>query len=463
MAWPAASFAQDSVERSARAESELQRLMADLKSEDPEARLSAIRLLGQYREGRAEAGLMERLRVDTPDQRLAAALALGRIRSRGFLDEFDAEGQDTPTPRLRQTMVLALAEYPDADAMPRWINALRDEAVGVREAAFAQLQSRSGLRLGYRPGDSDILRRRGVERWAAWWREAKDKPRAAWWQGLADLDNNEICTVCAKITRENAIKAIPTLVDWLRHDSPAVRAAAQSSLRAMTLRDFGFLPDADEIERRPALAAWQLWVKETKYDDPAALLLSGLEDDAPVNRRSAIERMAATGDAKFTPVLVGSLMDAGEEVRRAASDALFALAGRRFGFDAAAPEADRAACVAAWRAWLRDSIDKPRTEIIIGALSGGEDEVRERALQDLNACDPYLAVDNAIERLLDPAWRVRRRAIEILRGRFGMDFDYRAELPDEAGERRDAIRAMTEAKRAWERWWRLNRDRHTFK
>jgi hypothetical protein len=52
---------------------------------------------------------------------------------------------------------------------------------------------------------------------------------------------------------------VDDLLRLLEDDDPAVRLAADHSLKKISGKDFGFVPYDDEVKRRPAVAAWREW------------------------------------------------------------------------------------------------------------------------------------------------------------------------------------------------------------
>ena len=56
-------------------------------------------------------------------------------------------------------------------------------------------------------------------------------------------------------------RAIPRLVQDLDDNDPAVRFAAINALRRITGEDFGYRYYDSAYDRRPAVARWQLWLK----------------------------------------------------------------------------------------------------------------------------------------------------------------------------------------------------------
>jgi hypothetical protein len=74
-----------------------------------------------------------------------------------------------------------------------------------------------------------------------------------------------------------------------------------------------------------------------------------LEDEDPTVRALAALVVGRTGSKTCVPLLVPLLEDADVEVREEAIEALYTLTGDDLGFEAEAPEDERAAAVARWR------------------------------------------------------------------------------------------------------------------
>ncbi|MFC1586838.1 HEAT repeat domain-containing protein [Planctomycetota bacterium] len=448
-----------SAQRSEQAELVLKRLIDDLDSDDLEVRLSAIKFLGQYREERAVEGLLRHLTEDEPDLQVAAAEALGKISSPKFI-EFLYQSKLEFSPRLRQAVALALENYPVDTAIPLLIELLDDPAEGVREAAIKIMKSRTALTFGLRAGDSPIARARALERWRTWWQQAEGlEAGQRWVPALPLLDASGKLRVIGHIKKNKSLAAVPLLVGLLEDGSKVVRQQADRVLQSLVWRDFGFKdtypPGTSTYDNIP-LAQWRLWLKRTKYEEPEAICLSALDDAKAKYRIQGINGLGGTGKMKYASVLVEMLDDDCEPVRRAAHQALFQLTGRKLDYNSRVEGEPRNAMITRWRQWLSDSVDKGRLEIIIDALGARDAQVCARALVDLNNLNPRVAVDHAIKRLLDPAYAVRKQAVNVLKQHFDLDFGYSPELPGgAAGARR--------AKLKWEQWWRFNRQRHKFK
>lgn len=57
---------------------------------------------------------------------------------------------------------------------------------------------------------------------------------------------------------------IPTMVEDLQSDDPAIRFYAIQGLRRLTHDDFGYHYYASDEDRAPALLLWQKWLKQQK-------------------------------------------------------------------------------------------------------------------------------------------------------------------------------------------------------
>ena len=76
-----------------------------------------------------------------------------------------------------------------------------------------------------------------------------------------------------------------------------------------------------------------------------------LRDPGAARRLSAISTVERTGDRKEIPTLIEMLDDDDDAVRMAAGAALRGLTGHDTGYRAFAPQAERRAQIATWRAW----------------------------------------------------------------------------------------------------------------
>jgi len=119
--------------------------------------------------------LLGLLQDPTPSVGLAVVEALGRLGG----EDAGARLVDLieNAPNLRQAAAEAFAYIPRARDVPVGdvIDLLDDDRLPVREAAIVALKrlSRNKDSLGFDPGANAASRKRGVERWRAWWKARK--------------------------------------------------------------------------------------------------------------------------------------------------------------------------------------------------------------------------------------------------------------------------------------------------
>src|SRR6266513_6414462 len=65
-----------------------------------------------------------------------------------------------------------------------------------------------------------------------------------------------------KAVREHDLKVVRQLVKDLDSDDPAVRLFAIQALEKLTGQRYGYEYYADEVQRKPALSAWQQWLAQ---------------------------------------------------------------------------------------------------------------------------------------------------------------------------------------------------------
>jgi hypothetical protein len=82
----------------------------------------------------------------------------------------------SPLPQERFQAVLWLAGHGSEKVLPRLIEALMDEDVSVRWAAFEGLKDRTGETMGYRPEDLEGPRTEAAGRWKEWWGQSHGGP-----------------------------------------------------------------------------------------------------------------------------------------------------------------------------------------------------------------------------------------------------------------------------------------------
>jgi hypothetical protein len=71
-----------------------------------------------------------------------------------------------------------------------------------------------------------------------------------------------------KAVRERDMKVVRQLVKDLDSDDGAVRLFAIEALQKLTGQRYGYDYYADEVQRRPALSAWQQWLAQQEGKGP---------------------------------------------------------------------------------------------------------------------------------------------------------------------------------------------------
>ena len=71
-----------------------------------------------------------------------------------------------------------------------------------------------------------------------------------------------------KAVREHDLKVVRQLVKDLDSDDPAVRLFAIHALHELTGQRYGYDYFADEVQRRPALDRWKLWLAQQEGTAP---------------------------------------------------------------------------------------------------------------------------------------------------------------------------------------------------
>lgn len=122
------------------------------------------------------------------------------------------------------------------------------------------------------------------------------------------------------------------------------------------------LPDRDTSLRPAAAAARITWVLcglgvlcVTGWLMPGCTpdLPTGFDSLDPHERAEAIVRSAEAGDSSAVPKLIELLDSDDPGIRLLAIQALERMTGQRFGYDYAAPEAQRRESVARWVEWQK--------------------------------------------------------------------------------------------------------------
>jgi len=168
--------------------------------------------------------------------------------------------------------------------------------------------------------------------------DALSRVRAAEQRGDAGVD--ELAAVIASSTTPGPVELAAAAL--ARLDTERSRAAALAAVRAAIA--------AKDDEKAQALltglAPGSPWTLPREVAD----LITTSPD--PLVRALAADAAGALQCEESVGALVGALADKEASVREAAIDALFLLTGERMGFDAGAPESERAAALATWRGFL---------------------------------------------------------------------------------------------------------------
>jgi HEAT repeat protein len=174
-----------------------------------------------------------------------------------------------------------------------------------------------------------------------------------------------------------------------------------------------------------------------------ALALSLADEDARV-RAAAAEALGVLGDDAATPALLGSMGDEDDGVRMAALRALGALGDPRAAaaLRQVARQTDPAAAVFALEALgrLRASDDAAADDALFAESLGRSDpELVKAAVRALAARGGAAATAGLVKALEHARWDVRRLAAQALAGRAGDDERARAALEARAGSEPDPL------------------------
>jgi len=72
-----------------------------------------------------------------------------------------------------------------------------------------------------------------------------------------------------KAVREHDLKVVRQLVKDLDSDDPAVRLFSIHALQQLTGQRYGYDYFADELQRKPALSRWQVWLAQQEGTAPS--------------------------------------------------------------------------------------------------------------------------------------------------------------------------------------------------
>jgi hypothetical protein len=85
---------------------------------------------------------------------------------------------------------------------------------------------------------------------------------------VANPDPSGKIPAMKKAVREHDMKVVRQLVKDLDSDDPAVRLFAIQALEKLTGQRYGYDYYSDEVQRKPALGAWQQWLAQQEGTAP---------------------------------------------------------------------------------------------------------------------------------------------------------------------------------------------------
>ena len=340
-------------------------LLEGLNDTDVEVRKAAAGALGELGEVRAITLLMQSALFDADaDVRKSAAESLGKLDSHGVVRLLGERLTDRDS-AVRILVAQALGNLGDLTAIdPLLRAALYDEDAGVRQAAALALGSLKHSRA------LDLI--------------------------VDELTNDDPRVRAAAAEALGHLGDLPHLVRWL-----------QTMLFGSALYDF------DVGVRRAAVGA----LSRLDHAEAMTMLLEALRSDSWSTRIAAAEALGFLGDhGALTPLLEMALFDEQQAARRAAVDALRAIAptkaleGLQDALDNASASVRKAAIEAL--SYLGDpSAAASMLEIL---LYDDFPDVRQAAADALRALDPAQALARLLKFLGDDSPSVRQAASRAL-------------------------------------------------
>lgn len=296
--------------------------LKQLKSKSARARLSGLEKLGQEGDAGLVGSVIPLLGDPESFVRVAAADALGRIRSEEAISALAANLPKDPEPEPRRAMAKAMQSIGSKKAVPALVEALGDPSGEVGWQAAQALKS-----LSWEPGNDTEH--------AAWHLAVSHFDialsfGAAAVEPLIKLAHGTSFHRCIRAVEALAIvggaQVVKPLLEVLGHSDFTVRSAAATAL--------GQLGDARAIDplvqllndphHQVCLAAC---LSLSKVGDQRAVepLIRVVNHAAPDVRAAAVEALGKLRDARAVQPLVGLLQDAETDVRETAAAALGAI------------------------------------------------------------------------------------------------------------------------------------------
>ena len=269
-------------------EARIERMIATLQSEAPEARQRAAWALGEQESPKAVGVLIESLKDTDAGVRSMAAWALGEIKDRRAVVPLIAALPDADL-YAREMVVRALGELEDGQAVEALVPVVEAEAVGLRVAAAWALGEIKGSKavaaLAY------MLKH-----------EQEVAPRQAAVNALQAVSSPG---------------AIQMLIAALYDEHPAVRQTAVRALTGLRVRQ-AIDPLIVTLQHDPVVAVRQLAARalgEFHNADAVYGLLVGLNDPSPFVRERSAWALGWIGNPTAIDALMPLLRDPDAEVR----------------------------------------------------------------------------------------------------------------------------------------------------
>ncbi len=423
-------------------------LVEKLRHTDYEVRLKAVRGLEAYNSIRAMPHLVETLSDPSPNDIIAAILALQslehRIGSTG--NRALASLCSHPDERVRRVARRALPRLADWRAVPLLLEEAARPGCGSRALIFRMLEHVTGHSISGNASDARIVSLSArldevlspglaseqpltdeevqelLATWREWYERYRGKTPVDWLMDDLEAGAAAPRAAIAALERLNARRASPLLVKYLQDDDSRAVAAAARALRKLKVKEalpalIAAAQKADGKARREISLA----LKHLCHRGDARLLADALEKSEG-KRFLLLNNLLERLTASHAPVERDEIIGQKEKV------------------------------VAFWRSRIAQTAQLTDIEAWSAALRS--DSARDRVQAVKNLADlGGAAVPHLIDAMEDDSEMVRRTAERTLRKitHYYFEFDSLASKADRAG-----------AVRLWRKWWERVKGMDTF-
>ncbi len=438
-------------------ETHYERLLRTARDGTIAERAAAMKRLGRIGFAHALPVLRTNLDESTPRLHGVALEAVSHIDHPDARNLLIEQMFSTDPVRSVKAAFLLVRRFPEK-VVPVLLKGLKHDSIVIRRSAFAALERRTGFRFGYEPDANPSDRNRAIESWRGWWKRNRNRTPEQWWlrqltPGTGPVSSTRPRRLSAinRLTDMRSWKAVPGLIEKLKHESEAVRVHAIRALRKLTFRQHGYDPLAPADERRQSIGKWKTWWTNHGTDGRISWLLSLMRSE-DVEPSRVTDELIRSGDPAAVPGLIERLTSDRRAVRSAAVRALRALTGLTFGYPDAGSGAERKRALRGWTQWWTNRTGSSHTEWMMDMLKEGDTPAnRATAASYLKTVRTERAVTALIRHgLTDPEKPVRRAAFRSLQQLTGRTFGYEPDADEE--DRADQVRH-------WKGWWTENRDR----